>query len=165
MIKFRHLLLLACVISSSISYGQLKIYGTVYSNGPVRTSFKIEGLNKNNFLYLDPKANTTIGGEEVRQTKYSLPWSMSPEYNYTIKFTDGTVEKEIYVRGAVPNGLIPKQKFVIDIDLTDDSEDKFVVMWSRVENSYVAIPLSEMELISEKGFTPRWLDKGEEVEQ
>jgi len=152
------LLLAFLLIGSTGLWAQLKLYGMIYSDGPVRASFKVEGLNKNNFLYLDPKPKTTMDGETVRQTKYSLPWDMSKDYNYTIKFTDGNVEKEIYIRGAAPDGIVPKQKFIIDIDLTDSTEDKLVVLWSRAENSYVAIPLSEMEMISEKGFTPRWLD-------
>jgi hypothetical protein len=135
---------------------QLKVYGTVYSEGPVRASVDVEGEPDTYFLYLKPKKDVEWNGQMVKQTKYQLPWEVKKNVNHTIKFTDGTVEKTVFIHGPVPEEISPKQKFIIDIDLTnpDNADVMLVVFWSTIDKAYLALPLTELEKIKEHSYEP-----------
>ncbi|HKL02391.1 MAG TPA: hypothetical protein VJ911_01900, partial [Cryomorphaceae bacterium] len=84
------------------------------------------------------------------------PWAIGKNVNHTLKFTDGTVEKVVFVHGPVPDDIMPKQKFVLDIDLTnpDNADVMLVIFWSTEERAYIALPLDEMEKIKRKAYDP-----------
>lgn len=142
--------------SYSIVQAQLKLYGKIYSEGVVRATLDVEGESDTYFLYLKPKGETEWNGQKVQETKYKLPWPIGKNVNHTLKFTDGTVEKVVFVHGPVPENIVPKQKFILDIDLTnpDNADVMLVIFWSTKENAYVALPLDEMEKIKQQAYDP-----------
>ncbi|MCA1764258.1 MAG: hypothetical protein LC664_14890 [Flavobacteriales bacterium] len=133
---------------------QLKLYGKIYSEGVVRATLDVEGESDTYFLYLNPKGETEWNGQIVKETKYKLPWPIGKNVNHTLKFTDGTVEKVVFVHGPVPEDIVPKQKFILDIDLTnpDNAGVMLVIFWSKKERAYVALPLDEMDKIKEQAY-------------
>jgi len=152
----RIFILFSLILLSITCQGQLKIYGTVYSEGPVRASVDVAGEPDTYFLYLKAKKDIEWNGRVVKQTKYQLPWEVVKNVNHTIKFTDGTVEKTVFIHGPVPDEIAPKQKFIIDIDLTnpDNADVMLVVFWSAIEKAYIALPLTELKKIKEHSLEP-----------
>ncbi|MFN2430526.1 MAG: hypothetical protein ABR574_10950 [Cryomorphaceae bacterium] len=140
--------------SLSAVQAQLKLYGKIYSEGVVRATLNVEGEPDTYFLYLKPKGETEWNGQKVQETKYKLPWPIGKNVNHTLKFTDGTVEKVVFVHGPVPEDIVPKQKFILDIDLTnpDNAGVMLVIFWSKKERAYVALPLDEMDKIKEQAY-------------
>jgi hypothetical protein len=135
---------------------QLRMKGTIFSNGPVQIALSIETYHETHFMYLEELDEVQRNGEEVFRSNYDLPWLIVKDYNHTIKVTDGTVEKIIFVQGDVPDNIIPKQTYQIDIDLTDDSNADMllVVFWSLPDDSYIALPYAELETIKAKCMDP-----------
>ncbi len=150
------LLITILVFTANGLRAQLFIKGDLYSEGPVRASFKMNEDTTTHFLYLEAKKKTQRNGMEVHQTKYELPWDIVKGDDYTISFTDGTVEKVIFVQGAVPKDVVPKQKFIIDIDLTNsrNADVMLVVFYSTELREYTALPYTELEEIKRQSADP-----------
>ncbi len=150
------LLITFLVFTASSLKAQLFIKGDLFSEGPVRASFKMNKDTTTYFMYLEAKKKTQRNGMEVHQTKYELPWDIQRGDDYTISFTDGTVEKVIFVQGAVPENVIPKQKFIIDIDLTNsrNADVMLVVFYSMDLREYTALPYTELEEIKRQSADP-----------
>lgn len=135
---------------------QLNIRGTVFSEGPIQVSLSIETYHETHFTYVDTLKQVKLNGQKVYKSDYVLPWAIVKDYNHTIKFNDGTFEKIIFVHGDVPDDIIPKQNYKIDVDLTDVSSDDIllVVFWSLPDDAYIALPYGELETIKAKCMNP-----------
>lgn len=149
-------LLVAIIFTTFCAQAQLRLRGFIYSEGPIQASLKVESYPDTHFLYLDTKHGVEFNGREVFRTRYDLPWDVVKDYNHTIKFTDGTVEKIVFVDGSVPEDIVPKQKFYLDIDLTngETADEMVVVFWSLPDDEYIALPLSQLAVIREKCMDP-----------
>lgn len=132
--------------------GQLRLKGTVYSESIVRASVKALGLTDWREVYFGPPKKLRSDDLIYYQTKYEIPWRMEKGIDHAIRFTDGLVEKTIFISGAVPEGINPRQKFTIDIDLVESHEVDMtlIVFWSIPSQSYKAMPLSQLSSIFEE---------------
>jgi len=150
------MLFICALIYSNSSLAQLKISGTVISEGPVE--IKLTHLSDGNTYVLEGLKTRPMEheGETIWKTKYSFPYGFEKNYEYAIRFTDGTVEKTIIIHGPVPEGLWPKQKYEVDIDLTDagSSDQTLVVYWSEIHDEYRSRPAYEMERINAEAYQP-----------
>lgn len=144
------LLTLFAFFAGSIScFSQLVIKGIIYSDNIVMASVRSEHSLEREVLYLYPPKKNDEGEDSEFSTKYEVPERMVKNENYILRFTDGKVEKMVYVSGAVPKDIAPKQKFRIDIDMlsNDESEMTLIVYWSISQSSYRALPLSQINEI------------------
>jgi hypothetical protein len=153
---FRLACLFCFLFLSNISYAQLTIKGTVLSENPVKASVHIQGEKVEHDMYLYKKSDIEVGGKTVRRTRYDLPWAIVKDRNYTLRFTDGDIQKVMFVHGAVPSDIIPKQKYIIDIDLTqkDNADIMIVVFWSKIANAFLAMPMTERDEIMRHSYDP-----------
>ncbi len=149
-------LLVIALFSCVAAKAQLKLRGVIYSEGPIQAALSVESYPETHFLYLDTKHNVDWNGQKVFKTNYDLPWDVVKDYNHTIKFTDGTVEKIVFIDGTVPEDIVPKQKYFLDIDLTNQStaDVMIVVFWSLQDDAYVALPYTEVEEIRRRCVDP-----------
>lgn len=141
---------LAAFLSNPLTCSsQLIVKGTVTSEGLTRVTFKSDQSAETIPMYLYEPKEIIEAGDTFYIAKYEAPIRMLKNHNYIMRFTDGTVEKTIYVSGAVPEGIIPKQKFRVDIKLIDpdDPDMTLILFWSMSQSSYRALPLSEIETI------------------
>ncbi len=147
---FPIVLTLFSFFAGSIScFSQLVIKGVIYSDNLVMASLKSEHSLEREVLYLYPPRKND-GEEDTKfSTKYQVPERMVKNENYILRFTDGKVEKMVYISGAVPKDIAPKQKFRIDIDMlsNDESDMTLIVYWSISQSSYRALPLSQINEI------------------
>lgn len=118
-------------------------------------ALSVESYSETHFFHLNTEEKMS-NGQQVFRTKYEFPWDVVKDYNHTIKITDGTVEKILFVDGSVPEETLPKQKFILDIDLTDpESADMMIVVfWSLKDDGYVALPYTELEDIRKRCVDP-----------
>lgn len=147
---FSIILTLFAFFAGSISgFSQLVIKGIIYSDNIVSASVEPEHSHERAVLYLYPTKKNGDGADSEFSTKYEVPERMVKNENYVLRFTDGKVEKIVFVSGAVPQEITPKQKFRIDIDLvsTDEPDMTLIVFWSLSQSSYRALPLSQIEEI------------------
>lgn len=150
------MLLVFVVCSTSAATAQLKLRGVIYSQGPVQVALSVETYSETHFLYLTEGVETEKDGYMVIREEYDFPWDIVKDYNHTLKFTDGTAEKIIFVDGNVPDYILPKQKFIINIDLTNpaSSNDMLVIFWSLLRDEYVAFRYEEIEEIRRQCVDP-----------
>ncbi len=141
--------LILLVAGISNSYAQLIIKGTVYSESIVRATVTAQRITDLEPVYLAPARKVKNDGMTYYQTKYEVPWRMDKGIDHVIKFTDGLVEKMIYVSGAIPKEINPRQKYIIDIDLIESKNPDMtlIVFWSMNSMSYKALPLSKLRTI------------------
>lgn len=141
--------LFALFVSNSKCFSQLAIRGTIYSDNIVTASIEPEHIHEREPLYLYPTKKSGVDESTEFFTKYEVPERLVKNENYIIRFTDGTVEKVVYVSGAVPEEIIPKQKFHLDIDLKGKEEPDMtlIIFWSMSQSSYRALPLSRIDEI------------------
>lgn len=147
---FSILLTLFAFFAGSISCSsQLVIKGIIYSDNIVMASVEPQHSHEREVLYLYPLKKNEEGADSEFSTKYEVPIRMLKNENYILRFTDGKVQKMVYVSGAVPEEIIPKQKFRIDIDLVsnDESDMTLIIFWSISQSSYRALPLSQINEI------------------
>lgn len=131
---------------------QLTIKGTVYSEGIAVATVVAQGITSKQEVYLAQPKKMVSDGLAYYECKYEIPWRMEKGIDHVIKFTDGLVEKVIYISGVVPKEINPKQKFIIDIDLIENDEPDMtlIVFWSMKSSSYKALPLSQLAQIREE---------------
>lgn len=130
-------------------WAQLSIKGTVYSESIARVTFHSDENETALPVYLYPPKQEINDGDTILAARYEAPIRFTKGHNYYMLFTDGTVQKLVYVSGAVPEGISPKQKFQIDISLIDPTESDMtlIVFWSVSQRSYRALPLSRINEI------------------
>ena len=150
--------ILVCAINSN---AQLKIVGNVYSESYVRATVKAQGITDWREVYFSRPKRIKNDGLVYYRTKYEIPWNIDKGIDHAIKFTDGLVEKMIFVSGVVPQDIYPKQKFTIDIDLVEGIEPDMtlIVFWSIPSSSYKALPLSQLDVIKQEAHPDfKWND-------
>lgn len=137
------------LICAGNTNAQLRIQGTIYSESIVRATVKAPGITDWRELYTATPKRIKNDGLIYYRTKYEVPWQMEKGIDHAIRFTDGLVEKMIFVSGVIPEDIYPRQKFIIDIDLveSDEPDMTLIVFWSIPSNSYKALPLSQLETI------------------
>ena len=148
--------LIFTILSFLICDAQLTIKGTVLSENPVSASIHIQDERNDHHVYLYKKNDIEVGGRRVRRTKYELPWDIAKDRNYTLRFTDGSIQKVMFVHGAVPADIIPKQKYIIDIDLTnkENADVMIVIFWSKLADAFLAMPMTELDEIIRHSYDP-----------
>jgi hypothetical protein len=155
-IKKYQFLMFILLLNFSFARAQLKISGTVISEGPVE--IKLTHLSDGNTYTLEGTKTRPMDkdGETTWKTKYSFPYGFEKNYEYAIRITDGTVEKTILIHGPVPEGIWPKQKYEVNIDLTDasSSDQTLVVYWSEIHDEYRGRPAYELERINSEAYQP-----------
>src|SRR5690554_4546663 len=152
-------ILLICAINSE---AQLRIKGTIYSESIVRATVKAHGITDWREVYFSQSKKIKNDGLIYYRTKYEIPWKMDKGIDHAIRFTDGLVEKMIFVSGTIPEDIYPKQKFTIDIDLVLGIEPDMtlIVFWSIPSSSFKALPLSQLELIKREAHPDfKWNDE------
>lgn len=166
MIKFLKIAICGILLTGVVqpSLGQLRLKGTVYSESIVKASVKALGITDWMDVYFSPPKKIKNDGLIYIQTKYEIPWAIEKGTDHAIRFTDGLVEKMIFVSGAVPENINPRQKFIIDIDLVESHEPDMtlIVFWSIVSESYKAMPLSQLPQIIEEA-DPHFIWPGAEM--
>lgn len=146
----RSILLLSIILIFGLSSNaQLRIQGNVYSESLVRATVKAPGITDWREVYFAPPKKIKSDGLIYYRTKYEVPWQIEKGIDHAIRFTDGLVEKMIFVSGVIPEDIYPKQKFTIDIDLveSDEPDMTLIVFWSIPSSSFKALPLSKLETI------------------
>lgn len=141
--------LLAFLTNLSSGFSQLTMRGVIYSDGIVKATIQRGQTDNRQALYLYAPQEKINKNDTTYTTKYEVPGRLVKNKDYILRFTDGTVEKIVYVSGAIPESIVPKQKFRIDIDLTDHPEPEMtlIVFWSISQSSYRALPLSKLDEI------------------
>jgi len=154
--------LLVAATSITTAHAQLIIKGTVYSESIVKATVTAQRVTDLEPVYLAPAKKIKNDGMTYYQTKYEVPWGMDKGIDHVVKFTDGLVDKMIYVSGAIPKGINPKQKYIIDIDLieSDNPDMTLIVFWSMESMSYKALPLSKLRTIREEAHPDFLWDDG-----
>lgn len=143
---------------------QLRIQGTIYSESIVRATVKAPGITDWREVYFAPPKRMKNDGLIYYRTKYEIPWQLEKGIDHAIRFTDGLVEKMIFVSGVIPEGIYPKQKFTIDIDLveSDEADMTLIVFWSIPSSSFKALPLSQLKIIKNEAHPDfKWTDGSE----
>ena len=149
------------LICAGNTNAQLRIKGNIYSESIVRATVKAQGVTGWQEVYFAQSKKIKNDGLIYYQTKYEIPWKMEKGIDHAIKFTDGLVEKLIFVSGIIPEEIYPKQKFTIDIDLveSDEPDMTLIVFWSITSSSYKALPLSKLEIIKREAHPDfKWND-------
>lgn len=150
--------LLICVGNTK---AQLRIKGNVYSESIVRATVKAQGITDWREVYFAESKKIKNDGLIYYRTKYEIPWKLEKGIDHAIRFTDGLVEKMIFVSGIIPEEIYPKQKFTIDIDLveSDEPDMTLIVFWSITSSSFKALPLSQIETIKREAHPAfKWND-------
>lgn len=144
--------ILCSVVGQSEMMGQLTIKGTIYSEGLAIATVSAQGITGMEDVYLGPEKKVSRDGLDYYERKYEVPWRIEKGVDHVIKFTDGLVEKIVYISGVVPSGINPKQKFIIDIDLIEyeNADMTLIVFWSMTSSSYKGLPLSKLDQIREE---------------
>lgn len=142
---------------------QLQIKGSVYSESIVRATVKAQGITGWREVYFSSSKKIKNDGLIYYRTKYEIPWKMEKGIDHAIKFTDGLVEKMIFVSGIIPEDIYPKQKFTIDIDLveSDEPDMTLIVFWSIPSSSFKALPLSQLKTIKREAHPDFKWNEGE----
>ena len=146
----RTLLFITIVLICAVNVkAQLRIKGTIYSESIVRATVKAPGITDWQEVYFAAPKRKKNDGLTYYRTKYEIPWQLEKGIDHAIRFTDGLVEKMIFVSGVIPEEIYPKQKFIIDIDLVESEEADMtlIVFWSIPSSSFKALPLSQLGII------------------
>lgn len=157
---FTFSLFFLCSYKDAIS--QLTIKGTIYSESIALGTVAAQGITRRQDVYLASPKKMNRNGLVYYESKYEVPWRIEKGIDHVIKFTDGLVEKIIYISGVVPTEINPKQKFIIDIDLIENDEPDMtlIVFWSMKSSSYKALPLSLLPQIREEAHTDFFWNDG-----
>lgn len=141
---------------------QLTVKGTIYSESVAMATVAAQGITGRQEVYLAPPKKMTKAGMTYYECKYEIPWRIEKGIDHVIRFTDGLVEKIIYISGVVPKEINPKQKFIIDIDLieNENSDMTLIVFWSMESYSYKALPLSQLPQIREEAHSDFFWNDG-----
>lgn len=142
--------------------GQLTVKGTIFSESVAIATVVAQGITNKQEVFLGPPKKRINDGLEYYECKYEVPWRIEKGIDHVIKFTDGLVEKIIYISGVVPKAINPKQKFIIDIDLIENDEPDMtlIVFWSITTSSYKALPLSQLAQIRQEAHPDFFWDDG-----
>lgn len=140
------------LMSFQKALSQLTVKGTIYSESIAVATVAAQGITNRQAVYMAPPKRINNDGLVYFECNYEVPWRMEKGIDHVIRFTDGLVEKIIYISGVVPQEINPKQKFIIDIDLIENEHPDMtlIVFWSLKSSSYKALPLSQLPEIREE---------------
>jgi hypothetical protein len=156
MTRMRIWLLFALMLLCESSRAQLRLSGTVLSDGPVDITYAHASDGNRYSVPIMKTKEVSKGDFSEWKTKFKMPYWLEKNYSYAIRFTDGTVDKLVIIHGPVPEGIWPKQKVFLDINLLDSETagETMVLYWSVIQDEYVARPLSEIERINAECYRP-----------
>lgn len=161
--KYLQIVLILLISSSALA--QLKISGKVLSEGPVEITYG-HASDGNRYTVLPYRMKEPKNSGELEwQTSFKLPYWLEKNYSYALKFTDGTVEKLVIIHGPVPEGIWPKQKVFLDVDLKNlnNADETLVLYWSVIGDEYMARPLDEIDKINAESHRPLQMDIVEQM--
>lgn len=102
-------IILALLLSATFAEAQLHFKGKVTTTDSTVCQITIthasDGFSR--VIYPNRKGN------------WKLPYWLQKNYDYSIRFTDGTVEKFVIIWGAAPEDVWIDQKILLDVNLTD----------------------------------------------
>ena len=88
--------------------------------------------------------------------KYRIPYWLEKNYVYSIRITDGTVERVVIFYGAAPEAVFPYQRILLDIDLTNvsNADRTLIFYYSEISCKYEHGHLDELNKFEHLMYAP-----------